>query len=138
MAITDLKQLLSDLKPELSSEDYVFCSLNLLSGETLAETLPETLPDNFYPVATFREKEALSVICSQQDAERHGFKYDGVMSLITLNVYSSLEAVGMTATISKVLTDANISAPTPISALILSQRFTMIMFLCQKPRHRKL
>lgn len=102
MAITDLKQLLSDLKPELVSDDYVFCSLKIISASVL--------PESFHPIATFREKEGLSVICLQDEAERHGFEYDGVMNLITLNVYSSLEAVGMTAAISKVLTDADISA----------------------------
>ena len=47
---------------------------------------------------------------TQADADANQLSYDAVMRLITLEVYSSLEAVGMTAAISRVLTEAGISA----------------------------
>lgn len=96
--ITELDQLLHNLEPQLKSEDYVFCSTK------------EPLPVDFKPLATFQETEGLSVVCTLQQAQRLGYSYQSVMSLITLNVYSNLEAVGMTAAIAKVLTQAGISA----------------------------
>ena len=97
MAIKDLRILLSDLKPTLDSEVYVFC---------LLETVPETLT----PLSVFQEEEGRSIICKKLDAEAHELEFDATFKRITLAVYSSLEAVGLTAEISRVLTEANISA----------------------------
>ncbi|AKE52140.1 ACT domain-containing protein [Kangiella geojedonensis] len=97
MAIKELSALLSDLKPTLDPEEYVFC---------LLEKVPVTL----HPLSVFQEEEGVSIICKKQDAELHKLEFEGIYKRITLAVYSSLEAVGLTAVVSKVLTEANISA----------------------------
>lgn len=97
MAITDLKELLADLKADLKPDTYVFCSV-------------QKIPQGLTCLASFIESEGISVICTQADADANQLSYDTVMRLITLEVYSSLEAVGMTAAISRVLTEAGISA----------------------------
>ncbi|RDX35627.1 ACT domain-containing protein [Kangiella sp. HD9-110m-PIT-SAG07] len=97
MAIKDLSVLLSDLKPTLDPEEYVFC---------LLKEVPATLN----PLSVFQEEEGTSIICKKVDAEAHEFEFDAIFKRITLAVFSSLEAVGLTAEISRVLTEANISA----------------------------
>ena len=97
VAVKDLKQLLSSLKPKLNPNLYVFCSV-------------EKTPEGLRPLATFLEKEGTSLICERSEADVFNLTYDVVMKLITMEVYSSLEAVGMTAAISKALTEVGISA----------------------------
>lgn len=97
MAIKNLEQLLSDLKPRLKSGVFVFCSV-------------QNIPAGLSPLSIFKEEEGLSIICHQSDADTYKLHYDGLMKMITLDVYSSLDAVGMTAVISKALTDVSISA----------------------------
>ncbi|MBV35426.1 MAG: transporter [Rickettsiales bacterium] len=97
MAITDLGTLLENLQPILDEQDYVFCTVAVV-------------PDSLNTLATFREGEGISLICQKEEAEASGLTYDGIFRKITLSVYSSLEAVGLTAAVSTALTEANISA----------------------------
>ncbi|PXF62866.1 ACT domain-containing protein [Kangiella spongicola] len=97
MAITDLSTLLENLQPILDEQDYVFCTVTVVS-------------DGLKPLATFREGEGISLICQKEEVEASGLPYDGIFKKITLSVYSSLEAVGLTAAVSTALTEANISA----------------------------
>ena len=95
---TDLKKMLKNLNPSLSEEKYVYCFLSY----------PQ-LPD--FPVwASICEQEGRTLILEQDEADRRGFSYEGLWRRITLNVYSSLEAVGLTSHVSTLLSDAGISA----------------------------
>lgn len=100
MAITNLYELLKNLQPILDSEVYVFC---MVDGE-----LKDFL--EFNPIATFLEKEGLTLVLTQSQANRLGQKYNSLFKKITLSVYSSLEAVGLTAAISNALAQNDISA----------------------------
>lgn len=100
MAITNLYELLKNLQPILDSEAYVFC---MVDGE-----LKDFL--EFNPIATFLEKEGLTLVLTQSQANHLGQKYDSLFKKITLSVYSSLEAVGLTAAISNALAQNDISA----------------------------
>lgn len=97
MAIKNLNKLLSDLNPELLDDDYVFCSV-------------QELPLDIEVLSIFQEEEGLSLICTRHQAELFKLAFEGHFRCITLNVLSSLEAVGLTAAVSEVLTKANISA----------------------------
>jgi hypothetical protein len=68
------------------------------------------MPAGVDAAATVREDEGLTVVLSRPDADRLGLTYDFVAAWITLTVDSSLAAVGLTAAVSGVLTDAGISA----------------------------
>ena len=46
------------------------------------------------PVAAVRETEGLTLILPRREADANGVKYDGLYKMITLEVHSSLEAVG--------------------------------------------
>ncbi len=95
---TDLEKLLQGMKPELHEGEYVFCTVDSFQH---AATLN--------PVCIFQEKEAVTVILPKQQADEASLPYSVICAWITLTVHSSLEAVGLTAAVSKALTDANIS-----------------------------
>ena len=95
---TDLEKLLRDMKPELNAGEYVFCTLDISDN-----------PNHLEPLGCFREKEGLTVILSKDQADKSGLSYSFVSAWITLNIHSSLEAVGLTAAVSQALALAGIS-----------------------------
>jgi hypothetical protein len=94
----DLKTLLKSLKPILNNGEYVFCSLPDLSKISSEEI-----------VCLFRESEGITVIITKELANKYELQYSYVARWITLQVHSSLSAVGLTATFAKALMDENIS-----------------------------
>ncbi|MGI9876104.1 ACT domain-containing protein [Vibrio chagasii] len=99
-AITDLDILLKSMSPELIEGDYVFCTVE--GG--LADYV------HLNPMATFREKEGLTLVLTKEVATQAQLSFDGVFSMITLSVHSSLEAVGLTAAFATKLGSYGISA----------------------------
>ena len=57
-----------------------------------------------------REAEGLTLVLAQQQADELDLAYYFVAAWITLQVHSALDAIGLTATVSRVLTEAGISA----------------------------
>lgn len=95
---TDLEKLLQEMSPELNEGEYVFCTLDV-----------KETPINFEPLGWFHEREGVTIVLSKAQADRLGLPYSFVSAWITLNIHSSLEAVGLTAAISQALTRAGIS-----------------------------
>ena len=95
-----LQKLLKDMSPILDDHEYVFI------------TTPAPLADMIYlnPLCTFVEEEGLTLIILKDLALAEGINFDGVFKKITLNVHSSLDAVGLTAVVASKLKDYNISA----------------------------
>jgi hypothetical protein len=60
-------------------------------------------------LGSFKEKEGITLILTKEYADLMELPYISIMSWISLEIHSSLEAVGLTAAFSKVLADANIS-----------------------------
>jgi len=60
-------------------------------------------------LASVVEAEGLSVVVTQDDADRLRLTYDYVAGWITLQVHSALAAVGLTAAVSTALAKAGIS-----------------------------
>jgi hypothetical protein len=88
------------MRPQLTPGEFVFCTV---SG-TLADFI------HLEPLASFAEAEGLTLILPKQQAEAAGLGFQGVFRQLTLQVHSSLEAVGLTAAVSARLTEHNISA----------------------------
>lgn len=65
---------------------------------------------NWKPIGFFHEKEGVTLIIAQQEAIDKNIDYESVYKLISLNVHSSLDAVGLTAAFSTKLAEKNISA----------------------------
>ena len=83
----DLGALLRGLSPRLDPRLFVFASLREISPEILADE----------PLCLFREAEGWTVIIEESKAARYGAEDALRFSMITLEVYSDLEAVGLTA-----------------------------------------
>lgn len=98
--ITDLDELLASMSPKLIDGEYVFCPVQ----GTLAEYV------QYNPLATYQEREGLTLVLPLTEAKKGHFEFDGVYRLITLLVHSSLDAVGLTAAVASKLKDYGISA----------------------------
>jgi hypothetical protein len=88
----DLNELLKTLSAKLVEGVFVFA----------------TFPDGIYssdlrPRMVFQEEEGTTLILLKNDADAHGISYEFPSRMITLNVHSSLEAVGFMARISSAL-----------------------------------
>ena len=62
------------------------------------------------PMGMFQEQEGTTLILEQHIADFHTLSYEGIFSCITLQVHSSLNAVGLTAAVSQALAQRNIPA----------------------------
>lgn len=92
---TDLVVLLRGMRPHLLPGEWFFGTVR-----------PGTAVD---AAATVREPEGLSVLVDRAEADRLGLDVSSAFRWITLQVHSSLEAVGLTAAVSRVLTAHGIS-----------------------------
>ncbi len=89
------------MTPSLTEGEFVFCCLTGGRGGDHAE---------LGAVATIVEDEGLTLILPRERAVEHGLAFASVFRRITLTVHSSLDAVGLTAAVSRQLTDHGISA----------------------------
>jgi hypothetical protein len=98
---TDLNTMLCGLKPSLQAPVYVFCTVSGARYGDLAHT---------QPVACMVEAEGLTLVVTKESADQEGLAYQGTFRCIRLGVHSSLQAVGLTAAVSKALASQDISA----------------------------
>ena len=99
---TNLQRLLANMQPELLEGEFVFCSVSPQAFDQL----------RIRPIGRFSEPEGISLIVERSIAEDEDLDYEFVSRMITLNVHSSLEAVGFLAAITSKLAGAGISANT--------------------------
>ena len=83
---TDLAALIRRMEPALHDDEFVFCTA-------------AAAPAGIDAVAMFREREGLTLVCRRAEADRWGLRQAFPCRLITLNVHSSLEAVGFLAAV---------------------------------------
>jgi hypothetical protein len=95
----DLDYLLKNMQPILDKDEVVFCSLPSYQADEYLN-----LCQGFY-----EEREGTTLILGKTLADLHKLEYGPVFRRITLNVHSSLEAVGFLARISEVLAAQGIS-----------------------------
>ena len=90
-----------NLNPVLLEDEYVFCTfLSSIYGDH----------DKLNPIASFNEKEGLTLVVKKESAKLNNLEFDDTFKCISLNLISSLTTIGLTALISKVLADNEISA----------------------------
>lgn len=98
--IRDRQAMIAGMRPELVPGLWQFCTL----------TDPAQIDQAvIHALATFREAEGMSVILPQVTAESLGLPLTAPMRQITLQVFSSLEGVGLTAAVASVLADHGIA-----------------------------
>ena len=94
----NLESLIRNMEPVLNKGVYVFASVANIESIPRAMTICEV-----------KEKEGVTVVVSKKHAEQLGLPIDFIASWITLNIHSSLEAVGLTAAFATALGNNNIS-----------------------------
>ncbi|TIV53178.1 ACT domain-containing protein [Mesorhizobium sp.] len=109
---TDLQKLLASMTPWLDPEVYVFV------------TLPPgaVLPEGEEPVMRFIEREGTTLILAESQAKAAGLAETFRCRMITLDVHSSLEAVGFLAAITTRLAAAGMGV-NPVSAFYHDHMF---------------
>lgn len=112
---TNLRTLLASMNPVLLPQTFVFA------------TVPDQLTTDevVHPVMTFREAEGQTHILEREAAERLGLKFVFPCRMITLQIHSSLEAVGFLAAITTRLAASGIGA-NPVSAFYHDHLFVGI------------
>ncbi len=99
--VLELNTLLKDMHPDLSNIEYVFCTTESISLGSINE---------LDPVCTFKEDEGITLVLEKSQAIAAALNFSEVFNKITLQVHSSLEAVGLTAVVSTALAEEGISA----------------------------
>jgi uncharacterized protein len=102
---TNLQRLLAEMEPKLGPETYVFATV--LPGAAM--------PAGIDTVMTFREADGTTLILREAEARAAGLSGTFRSRLITLEIHSSLDAVGFLAAITRRLADAGMGV-NPVSA----------------------
>ena len=108
---TNLDRLVQSMSPELVDGLYVFA--------TVAEG---AVPEGVVPRMLFREAEGVTLVLRQDEAEAAGLEHAFPCRMITLNIHSSLEAVGFLARITTALARADMGV-NPVSAFFHDHLF---------------
>jgi uncharacterized protein len=90
------REMVAGMTPELKPGAYVFCAAGDRDWAALQ------------PLAMFREAEGVSLILERGAAQAAGLPVDAPMALITLEVYSALDGVGLTAAVATALAEVGI------------------------------
>lgn len=91
--------MLAGMTPTLEDGTYFFCSTD---DDTVAAAAAAG------SLATFREDEGTALVLNEADATKHGFDLSMPMARIVLQVFSSLDGVGLTAGVATALADQGI------------------------------
>lgn len=96
--VKELEMLIQNMEPILNKGEYIFATVSDI------ESIPRSLT-----ICEMKEQEGMTIVISKQDAEQLGLSFDFIASWITLNIHSSLEAVGLTAAFATALAKQDIS-----------------------------
>src|SRR3990167_9895053 len=96
--VKNLDTLLKSMEPVLQPEEYVFCTVPYREANGL----------DLECVCRFREAEGLTLIVSRAEAEKRKLAFIYSCRMITLNIHSSLEAVGFLAAVTAKLAASGI------------------------------
>lgn len=96
--ISHLNELLRTMTPHLNEGVYLFATVEPNTTIPLSEI-----------ISSIQEQEGLSIVVSEQTAQKHQLNTQFRAAWITLTVHSDLAAVGLTAAFATALGQANIS-----------------------------
>lgn len=91
-------------------------SAQLVADTFVFATVPkgQAVPDDVSPKMVFQEAEGTTLVLPKTDARRAGLDFEYPCRMITLNIHSSLEAVGFMARIATALAASGLSV-NPVS-----------------------
>lgn len=94
----NLSTLLKNMTPTLNPGAYIFATLTDIDRIKRSDTICE-----------FKEKEGVTIVMEKQKALEYGLPVESIFAWITLEIHSSLDAVGLTAAFSNELAKFGIS-----------------------------
>ncbi len=98
-------------------------SANLIDGLFVFATISDgVIPEGLQPRLVFQEAEGATLILLKTDAETYGLSYEFPCRMITLEIHSSLEAVGFLARITTALAEHNMGV-NPVSGFFHDHLF---------------
>ena len=106
-----LDKLISSMQPELVDGLFVFVTLG-----------DQMVPESINPRMVFQEAEGTTLIALRSEVKTAGLSYEFPCRMITLNIHSSLEAVGFLAKIAAQLA-AHGMGVNPVSAFFHDHLF---------------
>jgi hypothetical protein len=86
---TNLTRLICSMQPVLAVGPYVFVTLKAAAD----------LPSGISPLLVFREGEGFTLILRKEEADAAAISSSFPSSMITLNIHSSLDAIGFLAAV---------------------------------------
>lgn len=95
---SNLSKLIKGMTPKLNAGEYVFVTVENRNGIDCDSSICE-----------FKEEEGITLVMEKGKADEMQLTYDYIASWITLQVHSSLDAVGLTAIFSTELAKNDIS-----------------------------
>lgn len=101
---TNLQKLIKNMQPVLDPNTYVFATTTQAFDIAVLS-----------PLMVFQEAEGTTLIVTRETAQEHGLEGDFPCRRITLNIHSSLEAVGFIAAVAARLAAAGMGV-NPVSA----------------------
>ena len=116
---TNLDELVRSMSARLVDGLYVFVTVG--SGQ---------VPDDLTPRMVFEEAEGTTLIVLKSEAERLRLSYEFPCRMITLNIHSSLEAVGFMARISSELAKHEMGV-NPVSGFFHDHLFVPTVDSCR-------
>jgi len=93
----DLQRMLAEMRVAIRDDVYCMVSLAAPSDQLRASA-----------AAMITEEEAVTLVITAAQAEAEDLPYDFAAAWLTLEVHSSLHAVGLTAAVARMLTDEGI------------------------------
>lgn len=111
----DLDTLLKSMKPSLHPDTFAFA--------TQSSQMP--LPSTLKRQMVFQETEGTTIITTKESAEEHKLSYTFESRMITLNVQSSLDAVGFMAKITTRLAEKGMGV-NPVSGFFHDHLFVPV------------
>ena len=97
--VGEMQAMVASMEPVLVPGEVVFCTT--LDGEILSRALPKAR-------SVFAEKEGASLILPLAEAEALGLDVGQPMRQITLQVFSALDGIGLSAVVASALAAAAI------------------------------
>lgn len=96
--IREISALLAGMRPELQPGEWAYATVSA-----------DTDVSGLRPLATFQEREAMTVVAKFEDLVAAGIDPMFACAWITLTVHSDLAAVGLTAAVATALADKGMS-----------------------------
>lgn len=112
----DLNTLIASMDATLHVDAFVFVTVSP----------SQAIPDSLHKQMVFQEAEGITIISTKLSAEAHDLPYTFESRMITLNVHSSLDAVGFLAAVSSRLAAEVQTGVNPVSGYFHDHLFVPV------------